>query len=166
MTLSHKRAAASFATVLLVMAFLSSCKGNNNSRSKIYEPRLTKHVEVDVKQLIAQLGSSSYLDRQRAFEAITVIGKEALPEVEANLDNPDPEICHSCERLLRYLRLGLTLRVEEEISSLLSKNPDYDAVLTKVYELGEPGVYVLAEMMADNSLSQPTRLLAFRIAAR
>jgi hypothetical protein len=45
-----------------------------------------------VEKLIGQLGAESYLDRQKATEDLTKMGKAILPLLQSHLKDNDPEI--------------------------------------------------------------------------
>ena len=56
-----------------------------------------------VDQLIAQLGSTRYVDRRAAEQELLAIGLEAFDQVLAGTKHLDPEIAASCEYLLGEL---------------------------------------------------------------
>src|SRR5262249_8730416 len=67
----------------------------------------------EVDQLIEQLGSEKFAERQAASKRLAEIGERALSALHKALDSPDLEIRHRAEDLVRVLerRLFGELRV-------------------------------------------------------
>ena len=57
-----------------------------------------------VPDLVAQLGSANYQEREAAFRALDELGQAALGDLRAALASPDSEIARRASELVRRIR--------------------------------------------------------------
>jgi hypothetical protein len=58
----------------------------------------------EIEELVRQLGSARYIEREAAERALGTIGGAARPAVEAGMRSPQPEIARRCARLSQAIR--------------------------------------------------------------
>lgn len=85
-------------------------------------------------ELVAQLGSQRYKEREKAASELVKMGRIARKALEAGKANKDPEIYTRCEQLLpQALALDLLHRIEEYLKDTDGKK-EHDLPMLKLFQ--------------------------------
>src|SRR5689334_12572253 len=83
--------------------------------------------------LVRQLGSQRYRDREKAAAELVRMGRAAKPALVEGKKNPDPEVQTRCDQLLpQALALDLAFRVDRFLTDTEGKL-QHDLPLLKAY---------------------------------
>jgi hypothetical protein len=84
-------------------------------------------------ELVRQLGSPKYREREKAATELVRMGRAAKPALQDGKKNPDPEVQTRCEQLLpQALALDLAFRIDRFLTDTDGKL-DHDLPLLKAY---------------------------------
>lgn len=115
--------------------------------------------EDKAKELIAQLSDPNYKKREQATEELVKMAEKALPELERNMDNEDPEIKERVRFLLLYI-LNDVVNLNEsngkkEIKKFIDETPkrNISFLLSNIEENSHRENYhdALAAVLRDNN---------------
>lgn len=120
-----------------------------------------------VAQLIEQLGSPEFAVREEAHEELSVLGFDAIDELIAASQHPDPEIATRCRQLIQSVDLDWNLEslpdsVTEELADYDSKTVlDRRHTIERISGLGEPQRFdVLCRIVRFDMSGQLSRFAA------
>ena len=94
------------------------------------------------EQLVKQLGSASFEQRERASRQLREIGLEARVALDEGMRHPDAEIAFRCRRLWDEVRL---LAGWQQVSQMVGDSPEARALYDKMFLADSAFWYELAE---------------------